>query len=103
MLQRFARAAAFDQLAQGVGFRRRHRAFKIQIQLQARHFQQMRQQHFSLQPGRFDAFFAEKFRAFLNRFQDGHAGGDYFFSRRRKSGNARGGIQEPACLPARFE
>ena len=32
----------------------------------------MREQQFGLQARRFDAFFAEKFRAFLNRFEDGH-------------------------------
>ncbi len=53
-------------------FHRRQSALEIQVQFHARHFQQMREQQFGLQARRFDIFFAEKFRAFLDRFEDGH-------------------------------
>jgi len=33
----------------------------------------VREQKFNLQARRLDVFFAEKFRAFLDRFEDGHA------------------------------
>ena len=48
-------------------------ALEVQIQFHARHFEQMREQKFGLQPRRLDAFFAKEIRAFLNRFEDGHA------------------------------
>ena len=73
VLERFVLAAAFDEFAQRVRFRRCERALEIQIQFHARHFEEMREQQFGLQARRFDAFFGQKFRAFLNRFEDGHA------------------------------
>ena len=73
MLQRLALAATFDQFAQRIRFRRRQNAVEIQIQFHARHFEQVRKQKFDLQARRLDIFFAEKIRAFLNRFEDGHA------------------------------
>ena len=73
MLKRLALAAAFDQFAQHVCFRRCERALEFQIQIHARHFKEMREQEFGLQARRFDALFGQKFRAFLNRFEDRHA------------------------------
>ena len=73
MLERFAQAAAFDQFAQAIGFRGRQGAVEVEIQLHARHFEQMREQQFRLQARRLDIFFGEEFRAFLNRFEDRHA------------------------------
>ena len=73
VLQRFALAAAFDEFAQRVRFRRGEHALEIQIQLHARQLEQMREQEFGLQARRFNAFFGEKFRALLNRFENGHA------------------------------
>jgi hypothetical protein len=73
VLKRLALAAAFDKFAQRVGFRRREHALEIKIQLHARQLEQMREEQFGLQSRRLDVFLAEKFRAFLNRFKDGHA------------------------------
>ena len=73
VLKGFVLAAAFDEFAQRIRFHRGERSFEIQIELHARHLQQVRQQQFGLQARRFDAFFGQEFRAFLNRFEDGHA------------------------------
>jgi hypothetical protein len=47
-------------------------AVEIQIQFHARQLEQMREEQFGLQARGLDIFFGEKFRAFLNRFEDGH-------------------------------
>ena len=73
VLERFALAAAFDEFAQRVRFRRREHALEVQIQFHARQLEQMREQEFGLQSRRLDIFFAEKIRALLNRLKDGHA------------------------------
>ena len=73
MLQRFALSAAFDEFAQRVRFRRGEHALEIQIQVHAGQLEQMREQEFRLQARRINALFGEKFRALLNRFEDGHA------------------------------
>ncbi len=73
VLKRFVLAAALDEFAQRVRFRRRERALEIQVQFHARQVQEMREQQFGLQARRFDAFFGQKLRTFLNRLEDGHA------------------------------
>ena len=66
-------AATFDKFAQGIGFGWRQCALEIQIQFHARHLEQVREEKFNLQARRLDVFLAEKIRAFLDRFEDGHA------------------------------
>ncbi len=73
VLQRLALAAAFDEFAQRIRFRRGERALEIQIQFHARQFEQMRQQEFGLQARRINALLGEKFRTFLNGFENRHA------------------------------
>ena len=72
MLERFALAAAFDEFAQRVRFRRREHTLEIEIQFHSRQLEQVREKKFYLQARRFDTFFAEKIRALLNRFKNGH-------------------------------
>ena len=73
MLERFALAARLtNHLAQRIRFRRREHALEIQIQFHSRHFEQMREQQFGLQARRFNAFFGQKIRALLNRFENRH-------------------------------
>ena len=74
MLERFALAAAHDEFAQGIGFSAGESArSKFRYNFMRGILQQMREEQFRLQARRFDAFFGEKFGAFLNRFEDGHA------------------------------
>ena len=72
MLEGFARAAAFDEFAQGIGLRGREGAVEIEVQFHARHFEEMGEEEFRLQARGLDIFFAEEIGAFLDRFEDGH-------------------------------
>ena len=74
VLERFAQAAAPDEFPQGIGFRRGQHAVEIEVQFHARQLEQMRQEQFRVQARRTHLFFAEKFRAFLDGFENGHAG-----------------------------
>jgi hypothetical protein len=49
VLQRLALAATPDEFPERVRFRRRERAREVQVQLHARHFEQVREQEFGLQ------------------------------------------------------
>ncbi len=73
MLKRLPLAAAFDEITERIRFHRRQYSLKIQIQLHARHLEQMSKQQVGLQARGLDTFFGKKFSAFLNRFEDGHA------------------------------
>src|SRR5215470_13338660 len=72
VLQWLALTAPFDQLAETLEFRLRKFALEIQIELHARHLEQMRQQQFRLQPRRIHALVLQKFGAALDDFQNGH-------------------------------
>jgi len=72
VLRRFALAAALDQLAKLVQFLRREGAFEVQIELHARHLEQMRQKQFHLEARRVHAFFGQKIRALLDDFKHRH-------------------------------
>ena len=73
MLERFALATALDEFAKAVHFRRGECALEVQIQFHAWQLEQMCEQEFGLQARRLDAFFGEKFRALLDRFENRHA------------------------------
>jgi len=72
MLERLALAAPFNPLPERFGFLAAEGALEVQVQLHARHFQEMSAKQFGLKAGGFNIAFCEKFSAFLDRFQDGH-------------------------------
>ena len=72
LLQRFAFAPALDQFAHGLLFGGLQGALKIQIQLEARHLQYMRQQEFRLQAWRLHLLALQELSAALYGFQNGH-------------------------------
>ena len=47
--------------------------FEVEVEIEPRHAQDVRQQQLNLQTGRFHAFLAEEFRAALNDIEDGHS------------------------------
>ena len=72
MLERFTPAAPLDKFAERVGFRYGQDAVKIQIQLHARHLEQVREERFRIEARRLDSLLGEETRAFLNRLEDSH-------------------------------
>lgn len=84
MLQRFALAAAPDEFAKGVHFRRRKHPLKLKVQPHARLLEQVRQQQFRLQPGRIYPLLAQELRAALNGFKNRHADKATHCARRSK-------------------
>ena len=73
MLQRLALAAAPDEFAKAVHFRRREHPLKLQVKPHARLLEKVRQQQFRLQPGRIYPLLAQELRAALNGFKNRHA------------------------------
>lgn len=73
MLERFPRAAFLDERSQLPGLGLGEAARKIQVEIQPRDFEQMRDQEFGLQTRRADPLFAQELRAALNHFQDRHS------------------------------
>lgn len=72
MLERFAFAAADDGFAERVGFSGGQGALEIQVEIHARHLEEVGQEQLGLQARGFDAAFGQKIGALLYRFQDGH-------------------------------
>ena len=72
VLQRFVIGPAPDQLPHRLEIRLTELPPEIEVQLQPRLPQHMRQQQFGLQTRRVHAFAAEEFRAALNDIQNGH-------------------------------
>src|SRR5438552_3398375 len=73
MLERLALAAAFDQRTELFGFGGRERALEVQVEFHARQLEQIGEERFGLEPRRFDPFFRQKSRAFLNALKHRHA------------------------------
>ena len=73
MLQRFALPTPFDQIADPFQLVCRKPSIEVQIQLQARHLKNVRQEKFDLQTGRVQPSFGEELRAALDYFEHRHA------------------------------
>ena len=72
MLQRLAKAAPLDHLAEALDLRRRQRLLEIQVELHPRPLEQMSQQQLRLEPRRVHAFPSQEFGAALDGFQNRH-------------------------------
>ena len=73
MLERLALAAALDKRAERFQFNIREHALEVQIELETRHAQDVREQQLDLQPRRIHAALGEKLSAALDHFEDRHA------------------------------
>src|SRR5712692_4624080 len=73
VLQRFALAPAPEQAAEGFHFGGGDDALEVQVELEPRDPQHMREQKFDLQARRIDALSGEEFAAALNDFHHRHA------------------------------
>jgi hypothetical protein len=74
MLERLPITATTDEFAQGCDLFLAQRPLEIEIELEPRHLEDVREEEFDLKPGRVHAFAGEKFGAALNDFQNRHAG-----------------------------
>ena len=72
VLERFALAAALDELAEAIGFPGGQRAVEIEVQLHAGKLEEVGEEEFDLEARGFDAFFGEKIGAALDGFKDRH-------------------------------
>ncbi len=73
MLERLTLAAALDQFAKVIRFRRGQDAVEAQVEAHAGELEAVSQEQFCLQPCGFDTFPFKELRAFLDDLKDRHA------------------------------
>ena len=74
MLQRLSLAAPAEQFAKRINLGLFDVAIVIEVKLHSLNFKHMRQKQLAVEPGRLDAFAAEKLGAALYNFENGHRG-----------------------------